>query len=135
MNTYETPRVSTGLISSNLTVYFSVKHANTEGKVRLQIYLSMPHVFPVFSSHPSAKTCYKEIGDFIKTVVHGESFESCAEIIKGDGIIERGEFDLERYSINFDKPQVLCFYDVVNDLVASENERCDCRKRIKGIQK
>ena len=92
--------------ATNILVYFGGNHAKNDGMVRLQLYQSMPHVFPVFENHPSAKTCFAELAKFVKEVTAGEICEARFEVIDGKGHIEKQILDLDKYSINFSKAEV-----------------------------
>jgi hypothetical protein len=79
-----------------LSVYFAAAHAAKGGKVRLQKYLSMPHVFMIFEKHPSTATCYQEMAKFVKAATSGQNIETKMEIINGKGMLEK--------HLNFEPP-------------------------------
>jgi hypothetical protein len=81
-------------------------HAQSGGKVHLQNYRSMPHVFIIFP-HPSTQTCYSEMAKFIKGVTNGNEVRTRMEIVNGRGKIEEKVVDLLSYPIEQSKPQVV----------------------------
>jgi acetyl esterase/lipase len=88
-------------------VYFASQFAKNGGKVRLQNYLAMPHVFQMFLKHPSPKTSFREFAKFITEVTSGKSIETEFQIINGKGIIEGEPLQIETYQISFTKEEVL----------------------------
>jgi len=87
-------------------VYFAYQFAQNGGKVRLQSYLAMPHIFPMFQKHPSTKTCFRQYAKFIREVTSGESIETEMQIVNGKGIIEAAPLEFESYQISFTKEEV-----------------------------
>ena len=60
----------------NLTiVHFASEFARNSGRVRLQNYRSMPHVFQIVENHPSANTSFQEYAKFINEVTRGKMIE------------------------------------------------------------
>src|SRR5271170_1025102 len=90
-------------------VYFASQFAKSGGKVRLQNYLAMPHVFQMFLKHPSTKTCFREFAKFINDVTNGKSIETEFQIVNGRGIIEDVPLKIEGYQISFTTEEVLLF--------------------------
>ena len=88
-------------------VYFASQFAKNGGKVRLQNYLAMQHVFQMFLKHPSPKTCFREFAKFITDVTSGKSIETEFQIVNGKGIIEDEPLQIETYQISFTKEEVL----------------------------
>ena len=81
-------------------------YANSGGKVFVQKYQSMPHVFLLFESHPSTKTCYEQIAKFAMDVIQGKEIETRMEIVDGRGVIEEETLDLTTYPIEMDEMMV-----------------------------
>jgi hypothetical protein len=73
-----------------ILVYFAALYAQRGGNVFVQNYKSMPHVFLLFDSHPSTRTCYEQIAKFVLDVIGhgGKTITTRMEIINGRGIIE-----------------------------------------------
>jgi hypothetical protein len=82
-------------------------YAKSGGKVFVQKYQSMPHVFLLFDTHPSTKTCYEQIAKFAMDVIAGKKIETRMEIIDGRGAIEEATVDLTSYLTNRDETTVL----------------------------
>jgi len=92
-------------------VYFAAAHAKGGGKIRIQNYMSMPHVFMIFEKHPSTATCYQEMAKFVKAVTSGQDIETRMEKINGKGIIESHPVDMESH--HFSKEEVCaCMFRV-----------------------
>jgi hypothetical protein len=88
------------------SVYFGLNFVKRGGKIRLQNYKSMPHVFQIFSRHPSTKTCFNEYGKFISNVTSGKAIETRFEMVNGKGVIEEEPLDLSQYQVSFSKEEV-----------------------------
>ena len=67
----------------------------------------MPHVFLLFESHPSSKTCYSELAKFITAVSTGQKLETRMEVVNGKGIIEPQPLELEKFPTTYTKEEVL----------------------------
>ena len=108
MNTCGMRHVYDLCINPNGIVYFAFCHAEWGGIIWLQVYSSMPHVFPLFEDHVCAKTCLKELGTFIKAVTGNENVKTSFEVIDDNGDIELEELhNLEDYShLHFAKEEV-----------------------------
>lgn len=88
-------------------MYFAVNHSKSGGIVHLGLYVSMPHVFPIFEGHSSSETCYKELGKFIRNVTGDNvSVATRMEVINVQGEIDLQTVDLESYRINFSQKEV-----------------------------
>jgi len=90
-----------------MAVYFASQFAKNGGKVRLQNYLAMPHVFQIFLKHPSTKASFRECSKFINDVTSGKTIETEFQFLKGKGIIEDTPLKVETYQISFTKEEVL----------------------------
>jgi hypothetical protein len=75
-------------------VYFALNHAENGGKVILQSYLSMPHVFVVFDKHPSTQACYREMAQFVMEVTSGHTIETKMQVVNGKGEISEMHMNL-----------------------------------------
>jgi len=75
--------------------------------VFVQKYQSMPHVFLLFESHPSTKTCYEQIAKFAVDVIEGKGIETRMEIVDGRGVIEGATVELTTYQIKMDEMMVI----------------------------
>ena len=73
----------------------------------VQKYQSMPHVFLLFESHPSTKTCYEQIAKFAVDVTDGKGIETRMEIVDGRGVIEGATVELTTYQIKMDEMMVI----------------------------
>ncbi len=73
----------------------------------VQKYQSMPHVFLLFESHPSTKTCYEQIAKFAVDVIEGKGIETRMEIVDGRGVIEGATVELTTYQIKMDEMMVI----------------------------
>lgn len=87
-------------------VYFAHKLVQHGGKVHLQNYKSMPHVFQIFQHHAATKTCFQEYAKFIKDVTSGQGIESRFEMVDGKGKIQEEPLDLNQYEISFTRAEV-----------------------------
>jgi hypothetical protein len=67
----------------------------------------MPHVFLLFESHPSTKTCYEQIAKFAVDVIEGKGIETRMEIVDGRGVIEGATVELTTYQIKMDEMMVI----------------------------
>lgn len=81
-------------------------YAKTGGKIRLQIYRSMPHTFVLFEKHPSTQKCYVELAKFAKDIITNQPIETGMEMINGKGIIEDQPLSLGSYPIAITKAEV-----------------------------
>ena len=72
----------------------------------VQNYKSMPHVFLVFESHPSTKTCYEQVAKFVLDVISGKEIPTRMEIVNGQGIIEEETVDLVNYPLEMHEKEV-----------------------------
>jgi hypothetical protein len=67
----------------------------------------MPHVFLLFDSHPSTRTCYEQIARFVLDVIGGEKVATRMEIVNGRGVIESEKtVDLVKYPIELQEKEV-----------------------------
>jgi hypothetical protein len=87
-------------------VYFAATFAKNGGRIRLQNYMSMPHVFQMFRTHPSVNTSFKEFARFIKDVTNGTQVETQISFINGKGVADKHPLDLEKYSVTYSKAEV-----------------------------
>ena len=69
----------------------------------------MPHVFLMFESHPSAKTCYREAVEFINKVTMGQTLNTRMMLINGRGNV-KGNLDLKEYPVYYSKEEVFPLY-------------------------
>src|SRR5579859_6427601 len=95
----------------NVLVYFVRNFVKGGGKVRLQNYKSMPHVFQIFQKHPSTETCFREYSRFIKDVTSEKGIETEMRYVNGRGRIEESELDLEKFNVGFTKEEVFPFWE------------------------
>ena len=73
----------------------------------VQNYKSMPHVFILFDSHPSTRTCYEEIARFVLDVIGGKKITTRMEIVNGRGMIESEKtVDLMTYPFEMQEKEV-----------------------------
>jgi acetyl esterase/lipase len=94
------------LLSYLMIVYFASKLAKNGGRVRLQNYIAMPHVFQIFQKHPSTHTSFREYAKFITEVTSGKPIESQMSIVNGKGVIEEQPLNLEQYPTSYSKKEV-----------------------------
>src|SRR5579859_7027900 len=91
----------------NVLVYFVRNFVKGGGKVRLQNYKSMPHVFKIFLKHPSTETCFREYARFIQDVTTSKGgIETELRFVNGKGVIETTKMDLDKYKVGFTKEEV-----------------------------
>jgi hypothetical protein len=89
-----------------MVVCFASRFAKKGGAVRLKNYMSMPHVFQMFRTHPSVKMSYREFAKFIKEVTNGNPIETQMSLVNVKGITEKESLNLEKYSVTFTKEEV-----------------------------
>jgi hypothetical protein len=82
--------------------------------VRLQSYLSMPHNFQVFDTHPSIATAFRECVQFIQDVTTGRTVETEMKAVNEKGVIEQTPLDLEKYPVTATKEEVHLKFDTSN---------------------
>jgi hypothetical protein len=87
-------------------VYFASTFAKNGGSIRLQNYMSMPHVFQMFRTHPSVNTSFKEFARFIKDVTSGKQVQTQISFVNGNGVADKDPLDLEKYSVTYPKAEV-----------------------------
>jgi hypothetical protein len=87
-------------------VYFASTFAKNGGSIRLQNYMSMPHVFQIFRTHPSSNTSFKEFARFIKDATDRKRVETQISFVNGKGIADKDPLDLEKYSVTYSKAEV-----------------------------
>jgi hypothetical protein len=107
-NEYLRDETCTGLPTTSflMVVCFASRFAQNGGAVRLRNYMSMPHVFQMFKSHPSVNMSYREFAKFIKEVTNGKPIETQMSFVNGKGITEKVSLDLKKYSVTFTKEEV-----------------------------
>ena len=94
------------LLTYLMIVYFASKLAKNGGRVRLQNYIGMPHVFQVFQKHPSTHASFREYAKFITEVTSGKPIETQMSFVNGKGVIEERSLNLEEYPTSYTKDEV-----------------------------